>query len=175
MYFSCFNINISEYMSASTQQTRTPTQLDKTDKALLRELQQDASQPMERLAKKIGISKTAAWNRVQKLHQQKIIKRQVVIIDPESIGLSETFFIAVKTNQHQEKWLKKFNRVMQSLPSVVEVHRLAGDIDYLIKVQVESTRDFDELYKSLVSEIELYSVTSSLSMEVLKHETALPI
>ena len=153
----------------------TSIKLDDTDKALLRELQQDASQPMDRLAKKVGISKTAAWNRVQKLHQQKVIQRQVVIVDPQRIGLSETFFIAVKTNEHKKEWLQKFNRVMQSLSAIVEVHRLAGDIDYLIKVQVESTREFDDLYKAIVAKIELYSVTSSLSMEVLKHETALPI
>ncbi|MEE9333925.1 MAG: Lrp/AsnC family transcriptional regulator [Granulosicoccaceae bacterium] len=164
-----------EHMSAMPEKTGTPIKLDNTDKALLRELQLDASQPMDRLAKKVGVSKTAAWNRVQKLHQQKVIQRQVVIVDPQSIGLNETFFIAVKTNEHKKEWLQKFNRVMQSLPAIVEVHRLAGDIDYLIKVQVESTREFDELYKAIVAKIELYSVTSSLSMEVLKHETALPL
>ena len=162
-------------MSTVAQKSRTPIQLDDMDKALLRELQRDASQPMDRLAKKVGISKTAAWNRVQKLHQQKIIKRQVMIVDPQNIGLYETFFIAVKTNEHKKEWLQKFNRVVQSFPAIMEVHRLAGDVDYLIKVQVESTRDFDELYKAIVAKIELYSVTSSLSMEVLKHETALPI
>ncbi len=158
-----------------SEKTGTPIKLDDTDKALLRELQQDASQPMDRLAKKVGVSKTAAWNRVQKLHQLKVIQRQVVIIDPQSIGLNETFFIAVKTNEHKKEWLQKFNRVVQSLPAIVEVHRLAGDVDYLIKVQVESTREFDELYKAIVAKIDLFSVTSSLSMEVLKHETALPI
>ncbi len=162
-------------MSLSSKNSETPVTLDKLDRALLRALQEDASLPMERLAKKVGLSKTAAWNRVQKLQQQKIIQRQVVILDPELIGLTETFFIAVKTNQHQEKWLKQFNRAIQSFPSIVEVHRLAGDIDYLIKVQVASTKEFDDLYQSLVAKVDLYSVTSSLSMEMLKHETALPI
>jgi len=162
-------------MSDSAHKNRTPIRLDDTDKALLRELQQDASQAMERLAKKISISKTAAWNRVQKLQQQKVITRQVAIVDPELIGLQETFFIAVKTNEHKKEWLKKFNSAIQDLPSIVEVHRLAGDVDYMIKVQVASTREFDELYKALVSKVDLFSVTSSLSMEVLKLETALPI
>lgn len=162
-------------MSDISRQTRTVIQLDSTDKALLRELQQDASLPMERLAKKVGISKTATWNRVQKFYQQKIIKRQVVIVDPERIGLNETFFIAIKTNQHQDKWLKKFNSMVQRYAAIVEVHRLAGDVDYLIKVQVSTTKEFDTLYKQMVADIDLYSVTSSLSMEVIKHETALPI
>jgi len=162
-------------MSNSANESRTPIRLDDTDKALLRELQRDSSQAMERLAKKIGISKTAAWNRVQKLQQQKVITRQVAIVDPQLIGLHETFFIAVKTNEHKTQWLEKFSKAIQDLPSIVEVHRLAGDVDYLLKVQVESTREFDELYKALVKKVELYSVTSSLSMEVMKLETALPI
>jgi Lrp/AsnC family transcriptional regulator len=162
-------------MSKTATQQRTVIQLDSTDKALLRELQQDASLPMERLARKVGISKTAAWNRVQKFHQLKIIQRQVAILDPERIGLYETFFIAIKTNQHQDKWLKRFNSMVQRYAAIVEVHRLAGDVDYLIKVQVATTKEFDALYKQMVADIDLYSVTSSLSMEVIKHETALPI
>lgn len=149
--------------------------LDSTDKALLAQLQVDATWSMDRLAKAVGISKTAAWNRVQKLQQEGVIQRQVAVLDPERIGLPETFFIAVKTNQHQQQWLTKFHKAIKSHPEIVEVHRLAGEVDYLMKVQVASTRDFDDLYKRLVSAIDLYSVTSSLSMEVLKHETALPL
>jgi len=96
-------------------------------------------------------------------------------VDPISVGLPETFFIAIKTNQHEDSWLASFDAVVHKHPEIVEVHRLAGDTDYLIKVQVASTRDFDNLYKAVVSEIDLYSVTSSLSMEVLKYETALPV
>ena len=104
-----------------------------------------------------------------------MIKRQVIVIDGPSVGLHETFFISIKTNQHQQGWLQQFDAVIQKWPEIVEVHRLAGDVDYLLKVQVPSTRDFDRLYKNIVAEIDLYSVTSSLSMEVMKHETALPI
>jgi len=149
--------------------------LDPADRDLLAQLQKDATWSMERLAKHAGISKTAAWNRVQKLQQEGVIQRQVAVLNPDKVGLPETFFIAVKTNQHQQQWLSRFHKVIKKYPEIVEVHRLAGEVDYMMKVQVASTRDFDALYKKVVSEIELYSVTSSLSMEVLKHETALPI
>jgi len=145
------------------------------DLALLSQLQKDVTVSMDRLAKLAGVSKTAAWNRVQKLLQHGVIKKQVAILDAAKIGLPETFFIAIKTTQHQETWLETFVRVVQQYPEIVEVHRLAGEIDYLMKVQVASTRAFDDLYKSLVSEIDIHSVTSSLSMEVIKQETALPI
>jgi len=154
---------------------RTVVTLDKSDRALLRRLQLDAGESTDKLAQHAGLSKTAAWNRIQKLWRDGIIKRQVAVLDANKIGLTETFFIAIKTNKHEQAWLKKFNSVIQRYPEIVEVHRLAGDVDYLVKVQVASTRDFDELYKSVVADIDLYSVTSSLSMEVLKQETALPI
>jgi len=153
----------------------TNVTLDSTDYELLRALQLDASVSMEHLAKTVGASKTAVWNRVKRMQKDGVIKRQVAILDPAAVGLPETFFIAVKTNQHEDSWLVRFNAVVNKHPEIVEVHRLAGDTDYLIKVQVASTHDFDQLYKAVVSEIDLYSVTSSLSMEVLKYETALPV
>lgn len=149
--------------------------LDETDRELLRQLQRDATLSMDRLAKLVGISKTAAWNRVQKLLSERVIRKQVALVDADKIGLKETFFIAVKTNQHNEKWLTKFNVVINRFPEIVEAHRLSGDTDYLIKVQVASTKDFDTLYKKIVASVDLYSVTSSLSMEVLKQDTALPL
>jgi Lrp/AsnC family transcriptional regulator len=149
--------------------------LDKTDLALLRALQQDATVSMDYLAGVVGSSKTAVWNRVKRLQKEGVIARQVAIVDPDLVGLPETFFIAVKTNQHEERWLDRFNQAIQRQPNIIEVHRLAGDVDYLLKVQVRSTKEFDQLYKTLVADIDLYSVTSSLSMEVLKYETALPV
>jgi len=155
--------------------SRTKATLDSTDYELLKALQIDASVSMEHLAKTVGASKTAVWNRVKRMQKDGVIKRQVAILDPISVGLPETFFIAVKTNQHEDQWLKRFYTVVHKHPEIVEVHRLAGETDYLMKVQVASTHDFDELYKSIVADIDLYSVTSSLSMEVLKYETALPV
>ena len=154
---------------------QTSVTLDSTDLALLRELQNDASVSMEHLASLVGVSKTAVWNRVKRLQNERVIERQVAILNPKLVGLPETFFIAVKTNKHEDGWLKRFDTAMHKYPEIVEVHRLAGDVDYLIKVQVASTREFDRLFKSIVSDVELYSVTSSLSMEVLKYETTLPI
>jgi Lrp/AsnC family transcriptional regulator len=149
--------------------------LDSADRAILNQLQRDASLSMDRLAKLVGLSKTAAWNRVQRLQSEGIITKQVVVLDAEKIGLNETFFIAIKTNQHNEKWLINFNATIHRFPEIVEAHRLSGDTDYLIKVQVASTREFDNLYKKIVASVDLYSVTSSLSMEVLKQNTALPL
>ena len=162
-------------MSATGPSERTAATLDATDRKILRELQHDATPSLERLARKVGASKTAVWTRIQRLGRDGVILRQVAVIDPARVGLAETFFIAVRTNQHNAAWLESFSRIIHATPEILEAHRLAGETDYLLKVQVASTREFDAFYKRLVAAIDLYNVTSSLSMEVLKHETALPI
>ena len=149
--------------------------LDALDRKILRELQKDATQSLERLAKRVGGSKTAIWNRIHRLERDGVIVKRAAILDPERLGLTETFFIAIRTNQHNADWLKSFTQIVRTLPEITEAHRLAGETDYLLKVQVGSTREFDVFYKTLVAEIDLYNVTSNLSMEVLKSDMGLPV
>ncbi|MBI1386174.1 MAG: AsnC family transcriptional regulator [Rhizobiales bacterium] len=153
----------------------TEVPLDETDIEILKVLQRDSTLPLERLAKRVGISKTAVWNRIQRLQSEKVIRRQAVIVDAQRAGLGETFFIAIRTSQHNAGWLEAFHRIVQDMPEIMEAHRMAGEIDYILKVQVRSTRAFDDFYKRLVAQIDLFNVTSMLSMEVLKQETALPL
>ncbi len=162
-------------MTAQRDRSRTSDNLDATDLAILRLLQADSSLSLERMAQKAGLSKTAVWNRIQRLQQNGVITRHTVQLDAAKVGLTETFFIAVRTAQHEDGWLDAFNKVVQELPQITEAHRLAGEVDYLLKVQVPSTRDFDAFYKELVSRISLHNVSSSLSMETMKQTSALPI
>ena len=166
---------MAEQSSTERTTSRTPAGLDKADLALLRQLQSDATLSLDRLAKRVGLSKTAVWNRIQRLHSDGVVLRQVAIVDAHAVGLPETFFISIRTSQHNAKWLEAFNRILHEMPEILEAHRLAGEVDYLLKVQVASTRDFDNFYKRLVAQIDLFNVTSTLSMEVMKQETALPI
>ena len=165
----------SEQSSEMVSPERTPATLDETDRAILRLLQRDASQSMDRIAQKVGVSKTSVWNRVQRMTRDGVIVSQTVIVDPHKVGLAETFYIEVRTNEHNAKWLQSFHDVVRTMPEIMEAHRLAGRVDYLLKVQVSSTREFDAFYKRLVARIHLFDVSSHLSMEVLKRETALPL
>jgi Lrp/AsnC family transcriptional regulator len=162
-------------MTHNANEVGKSAQLDATDRNILRLLQRDSTAPLEQLAKNVGISKTAIWNRIQRLTQDKVILKQAAFIDSERIGLFETFFVAVKTSQHDDDWLDEFNSAIKDMPEITEAHRLAGDMDYILKVQVASTRAYDEFYKRLIAKITMNSVTSCLSMETLKYETALPL
>ena len=162
-------------MTGKSVETGTAISLDETDRKILRLLQTDSTAPLEQLAKKIGISKTAIWNRIQRMQQNKVILKQAAFVDAKRVGLHETFFVAVKTSQHDAGWLKAFNNAVKDMPEITEAHRLAGDMDYILKVQVASTREYDKFYKRLIAKVTMNSVTSCLSMETLKHETVLPL
>ena len=162
-------------MTRKSNEVGTRVQLDETDRKILRLLQRDSTAPLEQLAKNVGISKTAIWNRIQRLQQDKVILKHAAFVDANRIGLHETFFVAVKTSEHEANWLETFNSAVKGMPEITEAHRLAGDMDYILKVQVASTHAYDEFYKRLIAKVTMNSVTSCLSMETLKYETELPI
>jgi len=149
--------------------------LDDADRALLRLLESDATVSYDRLGKRLGLSKTAVWNRVQRLVRDGYIRRQVALLDAERLGYRETVFVAIRTAQHSAGWLERFTVAIAEMPEIVEAHRLTGDVDYLLKVRVADTRAFDAFYKRLIERIDLFNVTSSLSMETIKETTELAV
>lgn len=149
--------------------------LDDLDRNILALLQQDASQPLDEIARKLGASKTPVWNRIRKMKASGLIKGEVAILDPEKLGLEACFFVLIRTSQHDADWLDRFLRAVRSRPEVIEAHRLAGEIDYILKVRVPNARAYDAFYRSLIQQVSIFNVTSVLSMEEIKSTTALPV
>ena len=149
--------------------------IDELDRRILAELQQDASQSLDEIARKVGSSKTPVWNRIRKLREGGVITRQTVILDPDALGLEACFFVLVRTSEHDAEWQRRFLDAVRARPEVLEAHRLAGDIDYILKVQVPNARAYDAFYQALISEVKVHNVTALLSMEVIKSTTALPL
>ena len=147
--------------------------LDDLDQKILRLVQSDADLGIEDIAARVGSSRTPVWTRLKKLKAQGVIKKTVALLDAEKLGLLETFFVSIRTDQHSQEWLDAFAKVIQDSPEIQEVHRLTGDIDYLMKVKVASSRDFDAFYKRFIGRINLFNVTSSLAMETIKESTEL--
>ncbi len=149
--------------------------LDAVDRNILAELQRDASQNLDEIARKIGSSKTPVWNRIKKLRAAGVIKQDTVVLDPEKLGLEACFFVLIRTSEHEADWQDKFLKTLQSRPEVMEAHRLAGDIDYILKVRVSNARAYDEFYQALISEVRIFNVTALLSMEEIKSTQSLPL
>lgn len=148
--------------------------MDRQERHLLRLLQSDASLSVAELAEQIGISKSACWRRIQKLEETGVIRGRVTLLDPAKIGLGLTVFITIRTNQHNTAWAENFRQVVQDIDGVLEVYRLGGQIDYLIKAVVADMPGYDKLYQKLIA-ADLFDVTASFVMEEIKTETALPI
>ena len=154
---------------------RMPAQIDDLDRKILAELQEDAEQSLDEIARKVGSSKTPVWTRIRRLREQKVILKQTALLDAESLGLEACFFVLIRTSEHEADWQTKFLQVLRARPEVLEAHRLAGDIDYLLKVRVKNARAYDLFYQALISEVKIFNVTALLSMEEIKSTTALPL
>lgn len=149
--------------------------MDTTDKRILDLLQMDASLTVKQIAEQISLSVTPCWKRIQKLEEQGYIRARVALLDPKKINANVTVFVAIKTDQHTVQWIERFNKEVNELPEVMEIYRMSGEVDYLLRVVVSSIEAYDRFYKKLIDRIELSNVTSSFAMEQIKYTTALPI
>ncbi|CUH69620.1 MAG: Lrp/AsnC family transcriptional regulator [Pseudomonadota bacterium] len=149
--------------------------LDQTDRKILAELQRDAGQSLDEIAKKVGSSKTPVWNRIRKMREAGVMGQQTVVLDAEKLGFDACFFVLIRTSEHEAEWQQKFLTALRNRPEVQEAHRLAGDIDYILKVRVQNARAYDVFYQALISEVKVHNVTALLSMEEIKSTTELPL
>jgi Lrp/AsnC family transcriptional regulator len=168
-------VSLAKQTSYNTEKTRMVVRLDEMDRKILSQLQEDASQSLDDIARKVGSSKTPVWNRIRKMKDMGVIGRQTVLLDAEALGLEACFFVLIRTSEHEADWQRKFLDALRARPEVQEAHRLAGDIDYILKVRVKNARAYDQFYQALISEVKIHNVTALLSMEEIKSTTLLPL
>jgi Lrp/AsnC family transcriptional regulator len=149
--------------------------MDEMDLSILRVLQKDNSLTVTEIAKQVGLSASPCWKRINRLEKEGVIKNQVAVLDGRQLGLSLTVFMSIRTGEHSGDWLKSFAKFVKVMPEVQEFHRMAGEVDYLLKIVVPDMDHFDKFYKNMVEKTSLNDVTSSFSMETIKNTTALPI
>jgi Lrp/AsnC family transcriptional regulator len=149
--------------------------LDQIDRKILSLMQKDTTPSIEDIARQVGSSKTPVWNRIRKMREAGIITREVALLDAEALGFEACFFVLIRTSEHDADWQAAFLKALRDRPEVQEAHRLAGDIDYILKVRVKNARAYDEFYQALISEVKVHNVTALLSMEEIKNTTALPL
>ncbi|HEX4847722.1 MAG TPA: Lrp/AsnC family transcriptional regulator [Novosphingobium sp.] len=150
-------------------------QLDSIDWAILEVLQADAALAVHEVGDRVGLSSNACWRRIRRLEDSGIIARRVALLDPEKLGLATTVFVAIRTNRHDPQWLEAFSQGVAAIPEISECHRMAGDVDYLLKIVVRDIAHYDRIYRRLIAAVpDIADVSSSFSMEKMKATTALP-
>ena len=153
----------------------TPRRLDAIDRKILTVLQDDASLSVAEIGDRVGLSSTPCWKRIQRLEAEGIILRRVALVDQNKIGLGITVFVSVESGDHSDAWLNTFATAVKAMPEVMEFYRMAGDVDYMLRVVVADMQSYDVFYKKLISAVALKNVTSRFAMEKIKSVTALPV
>jgi len=149
--------------------------IDRLDKKILSILQEDSTVPVAEIGRRVGLSTTPCWRRIQKMEEEGVIRKRVAVLDPKAVNAEVNVFVAITTNQHTDDWLKRFAVTMQEFPEVVEFYRMAGQVDYLLRVAVPNIAAYDSFYKRLISKIDIADVSSTFAMEQIKYTTALPL
>ena len=149
--------------------------MDAIDRKILNVLQDDASLSVAEIGKRVGLSSTPCWKRIQRLETDGVLTKRVALVDPGKIGLGITVFVSIETGDHSQEWLDRFAKTVESMPEVMEFYRMAGDVDYMLRVVVPDIAGYDAFYKKLIATVPLKNVTSRFAMERIKSTTALPI
>jgi Lrp/AsnC family transcriptional regulator len=149
--------------------------MDAIDRKLLDLLQRDAALSLDELSERAALSRNACWRRIKRLEDDGIIKARVTLLDASRLNVGLTAFIALRTTEHNAKWLDQFSKAVRDIPEIIGVYRLTGDLDYLLHAVIPDVAAYDRLYKRLIEKITLADVSSSFVMEEIKATTVLPL
>lgn len=148
--------------------------IDRLDWHILRLLQLDATLSVQEIAEQVGLSNNPCWRRIKKLEEQGVIERRVAIVSPKAVGLNLVAFVTLRLERHSDEWLSSFADSIDSIPEIVECHRMTGDVDYLLKLALRDLAHYDVVYQTLIGSVPgLKDVSSTFSMEQLKHHNVI--
>jgi len=149
--------------------------IDEIDRKILKNLQRDSSISIDALAERVHLSRNACWRRVKTLEANKVILRRVAILDPEAVGLGLQVLVLVRTNLHDTDWLKLFHDAVRYMPEIISAHRMSGELDYVLRVRVDTVQSYDSFYQRLISRVPVADISASFVMEAIKDTTELPV
>jgi len=149
--------------------------IDRLDRRILQILQEDATVPVAEIGRRVGLSTTPCWRRIQRLEEEGVITGRIALLDPKKVNTKVTAFVSVTTNQHNDEWRRRFGEVVRDMAEVVEFYRMAGKVDYLLRVVVPDIEAYDAFYKRLIAKIDIYDVSTAFALEQIKYTTQLPL
>src|SRR5271168_3924826 len=149
--------------------------VDGIDRKILALLQRDSRLTAEEIGERVGLSKAPCWRRIQRLTESGVILRTVALLDPKLVNLKTTVFVMVKTSSHSSEWIERFAKAVQKIPEVIELHRMSGDVDYLLRIVVPDIAGYDAVYKKMISAVAMFDVSASFVLETIKSTTTLPL
>jgi Lrp/AsnC family transcriptional regulator len=149
--------------------------LDLIDRKIVAELMRDATLPVAQIGEKVGLSQTPCWKRIQRLQENGVVTARVALADPDKLGFGLTVFVGIEASDHSSEWREAFAAATGAIPEIMEVWRMAGEVDYLLRISVPDMPAYDALYKRLTDAVPIKNVTSHFAMERMKFTTAYPV
>lgn len=149
--------------------------MDSQSLNILKLLQQDATLTVDEISERIGLSRSPVWTRIRDMEAAGVITAKVALVDPKKLGYGLTVYVTVTTQRHDAEWLEQFSALVVKIPEVVSFYRMAGELDYLIKLLVRDVSDYDRIYKKLIALPGLNTVSAHFAMESIKNTTVVPI
>jgi len=149
--------------------------MDKQDIKILDLLQKDGSLPAAQIAEQVALSKVPCWRRIQRLQEDGVIRQTVALLDPKKLNVGTTVFVMMRTAHHSAAWFERFQKAVRDIPEIIEIYRMSGEVDYLMRIVVPDIQAYDAVYKKLIASVELLDVSASFALETIKSTTALPL
>lgn len=149
--------------------------MDQLDKKILAQLQRNSRASLQEIGQQVGLSATPCWNRIRKMEESGVIEGYTVQLNAQALGLQDTVLIQVTLDSHSDNTLEAFGESLAAIPEVVEAHLVSGDYDYLLRVVVRDTRDYERFLREKLYHVKgIRHSRSSFVLRTLK-TTQLPL
>lgn len=149
--------------------------MDKLDRKILDQLQRNCSLTALEIAERVGLSKAPCWRRIRALHEAGVVRQTVALLDAKTLNVGTTVFVMIKTAHHSAAWLDRFFGAVRDIPEIMELYRMSGDVDYLMRIVAPDIDAYDNVYKKLIAAVDFLDISASFAIETIKHTTALPL
>lgn len=154
----------------------TPVTLDRIDRAILHHLQRDGRMANSTLASKVNLSESACLRRVRAMEESGLIEGYAALINPELAGWAVNVFVSITLERQDQTDLHAFEEAVRKLPEVMECYLMTGDFDYLLRVVVADTADFERVHSHHLTRLpHVARVQSSFALRSVQNARELPI
>ena len=143
--------------------------MDNLDRKILQVLQADSRTSLHDIGQAVGLSPSPCWGRIKKMEEAGVIEGYTVRLNAQALGLGETVLVQVTLDNHSDNTLEKFGETLASIPEVIEAWLVSGEYDYLLRIAVKDTKDYERLLRERLYKIKgIRHSQSSFVLRTLK-------
>lgn len=157
-----------EFPSENRQYRRMD--LDKLDLRILDVLRRNARATLQEISEQVGLSPTPCWTRIEHMEAEGVIQGYTVKVHQAALGYTDTVVVQLTLDSHTDRMIEEFGAALEAIPEVLEAYLVSGDYDYIVRIAVRDTRDYERLLRErLYKSPGIRQSKSSFVLRTLKH------